>query len=376
MLSKAVRTDNESTASCSRPGTLCGHRRAVVAHTRARGRRGAGGGAARRRRQGRGRRAARTCCWPPASASALSALLGYLASYFIARRLKRIERSAETSPAATSTPPCEVTVEDEIGQLAATFNIMAVRLREAFAAVEYERDRIEVLLTDLSEGVVGVAVGRGAHHRQPGGRRRCWAGRCPWARRWTRPSPATSRSCGARRARTATGQDIVFVHGDRTLEATTYPVGGEADFTSIVVLRDVTAQAKLERARRDLIANASHEFKTPLFSLAGFLELIDEGDLSPEEQQEFLQLMRAAGGPAAQPGGQHARPVARRGGLGGVAARSTWSCTASPRPCWTSSRRRPRPKTSRSTPTATRASRPGATSSAWRRCCARLWTTP
>ena len=83
-----------------------------------------------------------------------------------------------------------------------------------------------------------------------------------------------------------------FEHGDRTLEATTYPVGGEADFTSIVVLRDVTAQARLERARRDLIANASHEFKTPLFSLAGFLELIDEGDLSPEEQQEFLQLMR------------------------------------------------------------------------------------
>ena len=58
------------------------------------------------------------------------------------------------------------------------------------------------------------------------------------------------------------------------------------------MLRDVTAQARLERARRDLIANASHEFKTPLFSLAGSLELIDEGDLSPEEQREFLQIMR------------------------------------------------------------------------------------
>ncbi len=87
-------------------------------------------------------------------------------------------------------------------------------------------------------------------------------------------------------------QDVVFVHGDTTLEATTYPVAGDADFTSILVLRDVTAQARLERARRDLIANASHEFKTPLFSLAGFLELIDEGNLSDEEQGEFLGLMR------------------------------------------------------------------------------------
>jgi signal transduction histidine kinase len=82
------------------------------------------------------------------------------------------------------------------------------------------------------------------------------------------------------------------VHGERTLEATTYPVAGAADFTSIVVLRDVTSQARLERARRDLIANASHEFKTPLFSLAGFLELIDEGNVNADEQREFLQLMR------------------------------------------------------------------------------------
>jgi len=85
---------------------------------------------------------------------------------------------------------------------------------------------------------------------------------------------------------------VVFVLGERTLEATTYHVGGAADFTSIVVLRDVTAEARLARARRDLIANASHEFKTPLFSLAGSLELIDEGELSADEQSEFLQIMR------------------------------------------------------------------------------------
>ena len=221
----------------------------------------------------------------------LSALLGYLASYFIARRLKRIEGSAETIAGGDFNATVEVTVEDEIGQLGATFNIMAMRLREAFAAVEYERDRIEVLLTDLSEGVVGVAANGALTIANPAA-----------AELLGRPLPVGAsvdeafpsdvaelwREAGADGA----GQDIVFVHGDRTLEATTYPVGGEADFTSIVVLRDVTAQAKLERARRDLIANASHEFKTPLFSLAGFLELIDEGNLSPEEQQEFLQLMR------------------------------------------------------------------------------------
>ena len=91
-------------------------------------------------------------------ALALSLVLGYLASYFIARRLKRIERSAETIAGGDFTAKVEISVEDEIGQLGTTFNIMATRLRDAFAAVEHERDRIEVLLNDLSEGVIGVSA--------------------------------------------------------------------------------------------------------------------------------------------------------------------------------------------------------------------------
>ncbi len=221
----------------------------------------------------------------------LSVVLGYMASYFIARRLKRIERSAESIAGGDLTATVDISVEDEIGQLGNTFNIMAARLRDAFAAVEYERDRIEVLLNDLSEGVIGIAADGALTIANPAA-----------AELLGRPLavgalvddtfPEDVATLWRESGTDAAGQVIVFVHGDKTLEATTYPVGGEADFTSIVVLRDVSAQARLERARRDLIANASHEFKTPLFSLAGFLELIDEGNLSPEEQQEFLQLMR------------------------------------------------------------------------------------
>jgi len=69
-------------------------------------------------------------------------------------------------------------------------------------------------------------------------------------------------------------------------------VRGGRTFDSIVVLRDVTEEARLERARRDFVANASHEFKTPLFSIAGVLEVLDEEGLDPQERQEFLRLMK------------------------------------------------------------------------------------
>ena len=221
----------------------------------------------------------------------ISLLLGYMASYFIARRLKRIERSAEAIAGGDLSAKVPETVQDEIGQLADTFNVMADRLRSAFAQVEYERDRVEVLLNDLSEGVIGLSAEGTVLIANPAAAILLDAPMAVGAPIDEALPPDVVKLW--RDAQQDVDVDmIVFAHGDVTLEATTYPVGGGADFTSIVVLRDVTAQAQLERARRDLIANASHEFKTPLFSLAGSLELIDEGELSPEEQSEFLQVMR------------------------------------------------------------------------------------
>ena len=226
-----------------------------------------------------------------ALALGISLLLGYMASYFIARRLKRIERSAEAIAGGDLSAKVPETVEDEIGQLADTFNVMADRLRSAFAQVEYERDRVEVLLNDLSEGVIGVSAEGKVTIANPAAAILLDA-QALVGETVDDGLPADVAQLWRDSQRDADFDMVVFAHDDVTLEATTYPVGGDADFTSIVVLRDVTAQARLERARRDLIANASHEFKTPLFSLAGSLELIDEGELSPEEQSEFLQIMR------------------------------------------------------------------------------------
>jgi two-component system OmpR family sensor kinase len=51
--------------------------------------------------------------------------------------------------------------------------------------------------------------------------------------------------------------------------------------------------AELDSARKQFIANASHELRTPIFSLGGFVELLEEEDPSPEERAEFVRTMRA-----------------------------------------------------------------------------------
>jgi signal transduction histidine kinase len=51
--------------------------------------------------------------------------------------------------------------------------------------------------------------------------------------------------------------------------------------------------ADLDHARREFIANASHELRTPVFSLGGFLELLTDEDLDEETRREFFAEMRA-----------------------------------------------------------------------------------
>jgi signal transduction histidine kinase len=50
--------------------------------------------------------------------------------------------------------------------------------------------------------------------------------------------------------------------------------------------------ARVDRARRDFIANASHELRTPIFSLAGFAELLQDEELDSHTRAQFLRQMR------------------------------------------------------------------------------------
>jgi signal transduction histidine kinase len=50
--------------------------------------------------------------------------------------------------------------------------------------------------------------------------------------------------------------------------------------------------AELDIARKQFIANASHELRTPIFSLGGFVELLEDEEPSPEERAEFVRTMR------------------------------------------------------------------------------------
>jgi two-component system, OmpR family, phosphate regulon sensor histidine kinase PhoR len=63
-------------------------------------------------------------------------------------------------------------------------------------------------------------------------------------------------------------------------------------FGVLIVIHDVTRLRQLENARRDFVANVSHELKTPITSIKGFVETLLEGAMSdPEHAGEFLRII-------------------------------------------------------------------------------------
>jgi len=61
---------------------------------------------------------------------------------------------------------------------------------------------------------------------------------------------------------------------------------------AVLVLHDITALRKLERVRRDFVANVSHEFRTPLTAIQGFAETLLAGAIDdPQNRGRFLEII-------------------------------------------------------------------------------------
>lgn len=60
----------------------------------------------------------------------------------------------------------------------------------------------------------------------------------------------------------------------------------------LIVLTDITFKKQLEKVRQDFVANVSHELKTPITSITGFLEILNRDDISKEEHDLFLEKIQ------------------------------------------------------------------------------------
>jgi two-component system phosphate regulon sensor histidine kinase PhoR len=80
----------------------------------------------------------------------------------------------------------------------------------------------------------------------------------------------------------------------KIFEVNAAPIFEKGEVTgSLVVIHDITEIRKLETVRRDFVANVSHELKTPLTSIKGFVETLLEGAMDDKENsRQFLRIVQ------------------------------------------------------------------------------------
>jgi two-component system, OmpR family, phosphate regulon sensor histidine kinase PhoR len=78
----------------------------------------------------------------------------------------------------------------------------------------------------------------------------------------------------------------------RFFAATVGAVRAGETYGAVVVLHDITELRRLERVRRDFVANVSHEFRTPLTAIQGFAETLLAGAMDdPQNRERFLEII-------------------------------------------------------------------------------------
>lgn len=187
---------------------------------------------------------------------------------------------------------------DEIGQLAMSFNDLTMKLKEANASTEREKKKLSSVLAHMTDGVIAtdqygkiILLNKRAEELLEMPREFVLGKFLPDVLR-IQESVATF-------SLDKYNDSILLDFSDEDRE---YIL--EANFTAIqkengpitgliAILHDVTEKEKIEYERKEFVANVSHELRTPLTTLKSYLEALVDGAISDKETaSKFLKVMQ------------------------------------------------------------------------------------
>jgi two-component system phosphate regulon sensor histidine kinase PhoR len=240
--------------------------------------------------------------------STIGLLVALAAAAFLAQlisgRLRRIVTFAEQIAAGDLSARIDQQSSDEIAVVAAALDRTARKLEESFAAVETSRRQLESLLNSMQEAVIAVDAegkvlwvnGRMKRLVSTGGR----VG-APVVETVRDPSFLTAVEGALRRRETCSARATALLPG-RVFQVTAAPMplyrngarpGSAAGSVpgAVAVLHDLSDIERVEKTRRDFIANVSHELRTPLTSVRGYTEMLLDSPAADDATRESLDII-------------------------------------------------------------------------------------
>lgn len=245
-----------------------------------------------------------------ALAGLVVALLAAGVSLFVSRRisrpLERLRRGAEQFARGNLSHRLRVSDSQEIAALAETMNQMAAELDDRIRTAVRERNQREAILSSMVEGVLAVDSRQRLISLNRAGARLLKVDAEAVLGRGLQEIVRNPELQSLVAEVLAKGEpiedDVVlqdveerFLRAQGTVLQDTAVDDAEGPGIGVlVVLHDVTRLRRLESVRRDFVANVSHELKTPITSIKGFVETLLDGAMHhPRDAQRFLKIVAA-----------------------------------------------------------------------------------
>jgi two-component system phosphate regulon sensor histidine kinase PhoR len=225
-------------------------------------------------------------------------------SLFISKKLSRpIEQMKEMAKRfASGDFSCSLSMSSatEPAELANALNEMAKQLSDRIDTITEDKNQIHAILSSMIEGVMAVdAEGRivslnkaaadflNIEQVQAVGRNIEEIVRNPELQQFVQNTlQGKDLSVAADVFVVNNGERFLQLHGTSLTDSKSQGNG------AVIVLHDITQIHRLEEVRRDFVANVSHELKTPITSIKGFVETLQEGALNkPQEAKRFLDII-------------------------------------------------------------------------------------
>ncbi|MGM9924710.1 MAG: cell wall metabolism sensor histidine kinase WalK [Bacillus sp. (in: firmicutes)] len=212
----------------------------------------------------------------------VTALLGILLAQTITRPMSDMRKQALAMAKGNFSRKVKVYGDDEIGQLAITFNNLTKKLQDAHSTTEGERKKLASVLAYMTDGVIATdRKGRVILINEP-------AGKLLNVSRETVLSMPIVSLLGLENDYSfedlLSQQDSLILDFSTAeehyvLRANFSVIQKETGFVNglITVLHDITEQEKIDYERREFVANVSHELRTPLTTMRSYLEALAEG---------------------------------------------------------------------------------------------------
>ncbi len=223
----------------------------------------------------------------------LSLVLGFFMSRTLTRPIANLTKKAQSISEGNYAQRIDVKSDDELGKLAATFNDMAVMIKNSMDEISREKNKLETVLQHMNDGVLAFDTDRRLILINSEAKAMLGI---------KDDTNITFDSYFKSLGLTVTMSELLYL---KSMVKQEIEFGGKyfnaffATFKSdntalssgvVVVIQDLTDMQQLELSRREFVANVSHELRTPLTTIKTYAETMAES-ADDEDDKHFLGVI-------------------------------------------------------------------------------------